>query len=276
MLGKYVVKKNGELEPYSEEKVIHSMNRVGVPQNLQPEVLAHVREKFVGEYMDTDELFHHVFEFLEPRDKKATLRFNLRKAIFDLGPTGFPFEKYVARIFQAQGYKTNVGITLQGECVTHEIDVLLEKDGRRAVVEAKFHNDGGVKTDIQVALSTYARFLDVAKRNNISDCWVITNTKLTTDAIAYAQCKNIKILAWNYPNENNLQDFVERPHMYPITTLSELTKDEKTRLIEDNIILTCDLLKITPQEIKSFPLVKRHRLVKALKSAELICNGANH
>lgn len=273
MYGKFVIKKNGELEPYSEEKVISSMNRVGVPSILQPEVLAHIRDRFTGEYMETDELFRHVFEFLEPRDKKSTLRLNLRRAIFELGPTGFPFEKYVARIFQSQGYKTLVGSYLNGECVRHEIDVLIEKDGKKSNVEVKFHNDGGIKTDIQVVLYTYARFLDISKQNGISECWVITNTKLTTEAITYAKCKGIHVLAWNYPGENNLQDFVEKPNMYPITTITELTRQEKQRLIEDNMILASDLLKITPDEVKTFPLVKRHRLVKAIKSAEILCNG---
>lgn len=275
MHGKFVVKKNGELEPYSEEKVIASMNRVGVPDSLQPEVLSHIREKFTGEYMETDELFHHVFEFLEPRDKKSMLRLNLRQAIFELGPTGFPFEKYVARIFQSQGYKTTVGSFLDGECTKHEIDILLEKDGVRESVEVKFHNDGSNKTDIHVALYTYARFLDIGKKNNVTSCWIITNTKLTTDAVSYAQCKGIKMLAWNYPSQNNLQDFVEKPHMYPITTLTELTRNEKQLLIEDNMVLASDLLKITPEEVKTFPLVKRHRLVKAIKSAEILCNGKN-
>lgn len=275
MYGKYVIKKNGELEPYSEEKVVSSMNRVGVPESLQPEVLSHIRDRFTSEYMETDELFRHVFEFLEPRDKRATLRLNLRRAIFELGPTGFPFEKYVARIFQSQGYKTTVGSFLSGDCTKHEIDVLIEKEGKRASVEVKFHNDGGVKTDIQVVLYTYARFLDISKKNNVSECWVITNTKLTTDAISYAQCKGIHLLAWNYPSQNNLQDFVEKPNMYPITTLTELTKEEKQRLIEDNLVLASDILKITPDEIKTFPLVKRHRLVKAIKSAEVLCGGSS-
>jgi hypothetical protein len=270
MAGKFVVKRNGDIEPYTEEKVISSMNRVGVPGNLQPEVLSHIREKFKGEYITTDELFHHIFEFLEPRDKRATLRFNLRRAIFDLGPTGFPFEKYVARVFQSQGYKTAVGTVMDGECVRHEIDVLIEKEGKKSIVEAKFHNDGGVKTDVQVALYTYARFLDVRSKNNISEVWVITNTKLTSDAVSYAKCKGIHILAWNYPSGASLQDFVEKPRMYPITILTELTEEERRVLIEDNIILCSDLLALSSHEINNFPFVKRTHLKKAIESARTI------
>lgn len=266
----YVVKRNGEVEPFTEEKVVNTMQRVGVPPTLQAEVLAHVRERFQGEYISTDELFKHVFEFLKKNDKKSSLRLNLRRAIFDLGPTGFPFERYLARIFQDQGYKTLVDAHMMGDCVMHEIDVLLEKEGRREIIEAKFHNDLGSKTDVHVALYTHARFLDVSKKNNIHNVWVITNTKLTSDAIAYAMCKGIKILAWNFPSGENLQHFVEIPKMYPITILTDLTHEEKYRLIEDNIILCRDLLSLTPQEISSFPQVKRSHLERAIKSTRIL------
>ncbi|MGE5042232.1 MAG: restriction endonuclease [Candidatus Levyibacteriota bacterium] len=266
----YVVKRNGEVEPFTEEKVVNTMERVGVPSSLQAEVLAHVRNRFQGEYISTDELFKHVFEFLKKADKKSSLRLNLRRAIFDLGPTGFPFERYLARIFQDQGYKTLVDAHMMGECVMHEIDVLLERDGKQEVIEAKFHNDLGSKTDVHVALYTHARFLDISKKNNIENVWIITNTKLTTDAITYATCKGIKVLAWNFPSGGSLQHFVETPKMYPITILTDLTREEKYRLIEDNIILCRDLLNLTPTEINSFPLVKRSHLERAVKSARIL------
>lgn len=269
----YVVKRNGELEPFTEEKVINTMQRVGVPSILQPEVLAHVRARFKGDYISTDDLFKHVFEFLKRTDKKSSLRLNLRRAIFDLGPTGFPFERYIARIFQDQGYKTLVDAHMMGECVLHEIDLLLEREGKREIVEAKFHNDLGSKTDVHVALYTHARFLDVSKKNNIDAVWVITNTKLTTDAISYAQCKGIHVLAWNFPSNQNLQHFVESPKMYPITILTDLTKEEKTVLIEDNIILCRDLLSLSQQEINNFPFIKRTHLERAIQSARVLLEG---
>lgn len=270
MSAMHVVKHNGELEVYSEEKVIHSMERVGVPANLQPEVLKHIRAQFKNGYVTTDQLFTLVSEYLSTTDKKSGLRLNLRKAIFELGPTGFPFEKYLARIFQSRGYKTMVGSRVMGECVMHEVDLILEKDGKREIVEAKFHNDFGVRTDVQVALYTYSRYLDVKTRNDFSNVWLITNTKLSLDAISYAQCKGISVLAWNYPSTGTLQDFVESPHMYPITILSEFTKSEKQFLIEDNIILCSDLLKLTPAEVKNFPMVKQGHLKKAIESARAL------
>lgn len=265
-----VIKRNGDLEPYHEEKVIHTMNRVGVPPHLQSEVLRHLRNQFRGDYISTDELFKHIFEYLKKTDKKASLRLNLRRAILELGPTGFPFERYLARVFQDEGYKTMVDAHLMGECVMHEVDLVLERNGEKDIVEVKFHNDINGKTDLHVVLYTYARFLDLKTKNNINKVWVITNTKLSQDAITYAQCKNINILAWNYPSARHLQYFVEFPKMYPITVLTDFTKEEKVRLIEDNIVLCRDLIQLSEREINSFPLVKKSHLISAIKSARLL------
>lgn len=270
----FVIKKNGEHELYSEDKVIHSMTRVGVPADLQPEVLNHLRSKFRGQFITTDEVFKHLLEFLEPRDKTSTIRLSLRQAIYSLGPTGFPFEKYLARIFQHHGYRTNVDQHLEGDCVIHEVDLVLERDNKREIMEVKFHNEGGVKTDVQVALYTYARYLDLKNKNKIDSLGLITNTKLTLDVIHYARCKGINAIAWNYPSRGNLQDLIENSGMYPITILPELSREEKTRLIEDNIILTEDLLKLSDQEINNYQLVKRARLKRAIDSARLITHPA--
>ena len=266
----YVIKRSGDREPFSEEKVLRSMRRVGVPEDLQGEVVKHIREKVTGDTISTDEVFRHILEFLEPRDRKSSLRFNLRQAIFELGPTGFPFEQYLARIFRDQGYEVEVGIQMQGECVTHEIDLLIIKDNTRQIVEAKFHNSHATKSDIQTALYTYARFLDVKDKNDIDNVWLITNTKLSQDAIVYTQCKGIPAIAWNYPNEGNLQDFVEQPHMYPITILNVFSDAEKKRLVEKDIVLCRDLLE-KKDEAFADVLINNENIERARQDAEMIC-----
>lgn len=266
----YVVKKSGEREEYDEEKVRRSMNRVGVSDDLKPEVLSHIKEKFEKNEMSTDDVFHHIMEFLEPRDRKSSLRFNLRQAIFELGPTGFPFEKYLAKIFESMGYKVTTNLIMNGDCVRHEIDLLLEKNGHREIVEVKFHNHHVVKTDVQTALYTYARFLDVKEKNKIDNVWLVTNTKLTQDAITYANCKGMVAIAWNYPEHGNLQDLVEEPQMYPITLLTSLSEQEKKRLIEKNIVFCTDLLTKSDASLAD-PLLRNDSLKKAREDAKLVC-----
>lgn len=265
-----VVKKSGDVEVYDEEKVRRTMNRVGVPDDLKPEILAHIKEKFQNGEMSTDDLFHHVMEYLEPRDRKSSLRLNLRQAIFELGPTGFPFEQYLAQIFRSMGYTVTTDVIMNGDCVKHEIDLVLEKDGHKEIVEVKFHNHHVVKTDVQVALYTYARFLDVKEKNNVENVWLVTNTKLTTEAIAYANCKGMPVIAWNYPEHGNLQDLVEEPEMYPITLLTSLSEQEKKRLVEKNIVFCRDLLTKSDGDLAD-PLIRNDSLQKAKDDARLVC-----
>ena len=142
-----VIKRDGSEVVFDDQRVLRSVEHVGVPKELHDQVLQHIKERIQPDNtITTDEIFYHIREFLVDRDKKSALRFNLRQAIFELGPTGFPFEQYLAKIFRSQGYKTNVDLMMEGECVTHEIDLLIEKDGRRETVEAKFHNQNGGKT----------------------------------------------------------------------------------------------------------------------------------
>ena len=268
-----VTKRDGSEVVFDDQRIIRSMERVGVAKELYTRVLAHIKEKVQADNtITTDEIFYHIREFLIDRDKKSALRFNLRQAIFELGPTGFPFEQYLAKVFRSQGYKASVDLMMEGECVTHEIDLLIEKDGVRETVEAKFHNQNGGKTDVHVLLYTYARFLDIKDKNKIDKVWVATNTKLTSDAIAYAECKGMKALAWNYPPEENLHEFVEKPKMYPITTLTDLTIEEERRFIDNEIVLASDLLKISDDELSEKYLIDGKRIPVIRESAELICN----
>lgn len=266
----FVIKKSGNKEAYDEEKVRRTMNRVGVPDNLKPEILAHIKEKFQDSQMSTDDIFHHVMEYLEPRDRKSSLRLNLREAIFELGPTGFPFEQYLAHILRNMGYEVTTDVIMNGDCVRHEIDLVLEKDGHKEIVEVKFHNHHVVKTEVQVALYTYARFLDVKEKNNVENVWLVTNTKLTTEAIAYANCKGMPIIAWNYPEKGNLQDLVEEPEMYPVTLLTSLSEQEKKRLVEKNIVFCRDLLTRSDGDLAD-PLIRNDSLQKAKDDARLVC-----
>lgn len=244
----FVIKGNGDREKFSDDKVLRTARRIGVPKEIEQEVLDSIKEN-LRQDTPTSEISSQIRDFLATRDLQVpTLRLNLKKSLFDLGPTGYPFEKYVGKIFESKGYAVEVGITLQGDCVTHEIDVLLEKDGKREIIEAKFHNQPGSRTDIQAALYTYARYLDVKEKNNISGVWIFTNTKLTLDAVHYAKCKGMHAVGWNYPETESLQDFLEKPHLYPITILTKLENSTKHRLIENGIVLVTDFLE-TPKDM---------------------------
>ncbi len=159
-----------------------------------------------------------------------------------LGPTGYPFEDFVSKLLETQGYTTRVRQILSGKCVSHEIDIIAEKNGRTTMIEAKFHNSSGVRSEVHVALYTQARFEDVSVRNRIDEAWLVTNTKTTIDANTYAQCAGMHILSWDYPEGEGLRDLIERSRLHPVTMLTTLAQSQKMTLLENHIVLCKDIL----------------------------------
>ena len=260
-----IVKATGQTENFSEEKLLRSIQRAGVPEKLHREAVEHIREKLYQD-MPTSEIYRHILEYLgkSPYPHSGS-RYSLKQAIMDLGPTGFPFESFIASILNRHGYKTETDVILPGLCVSHEVDVLAEKDDQKIMIECKFHNRIGNRTDIKVALYVMARYQDLTvgwiNRNNTSklaEVWLVTNTKCTTDAITYAQCMGIKIISWGYPEKGNLQDLIEKDKLHPITVLTTLNNLQKHLLLNNHLVLcrdltdnnlAFDLLKLSSEDI---------------------------
>lgn len=235
-----VIKATGEKEPFSEEKLRHSIQRAGIPLDLQDAVVEHVTAR-VYENIPTSEIYHHITEFLTQKNPYIRAKFSLKKAIMELGPTGYPFEDFVAKVLETQGYKTQTRTILEGKCITHEIDIIAEKDNERIAIEAKYHNMPGTKTNVHVALYTKARFDDIKDINHMTQAWLVTNTKITLDAVTYAECSGMKVISWNYPDGGSLRDLIEKSGLTPITALTTLSDHQKKLLIENGVVLSKDL-----------------------------------
>ncbi|MDO8639421.1 MAG: restriction endonuclease, partial [bacterium] len=196
-------------------------------------------------------------------------RYGLKQAIMAFGPTGYPFEDFVSKIIETLGYQTKTRVTLAGRCVNHEIDILGEsrQNKKRIIVEAKFHNESGIKTNIHVSLYTYARFQDVRAKNQIDEVWLVTNTKITTDAIAYAICMGMKVTSWDYPEGESLRDMIEKSGLTPVTILTTLPKSNLDNLLSRGIVLCRDLHK-NPEMLIGLPKDKKQAI---LEEANFVC-----
>jgi hypothetical protein len=155
----------------------------------------------------------------------------------------------VARLLSYRGLHTEVGKTVQGRCVTHEIDVLAIDDHKERYIECKFHQKQGYTTDVKVPLYIHSRFQDIVNyyadmhdTSKYREPWIVTNTRFSTDAIQYAECSDIKLIGWQYPHEHGLERLVEDIGLYPITVLANLTEREKKKLFEYDIVLCIDIL----------------------------------
>ena len=253
-----IIKATGEREPYSREKIIYSIKRAGIPDVLRDQVVRHIEEKlFPG--ISTSEIYRHISEFIgRSAHPYYEASYNLKRAIMELGPSGFPFEQLVAAILSSKGYRdVQTNVTLQGKCVSHEIDVLAVKNEGHYLIECKFHNQPGLRTDVKVALYVDARFQDVLSawkaegdRHKLHQAWIFTNTKCSKDVISYANCRGMKVTAWGYPDKDNLQELIESGKYYPITCLVSLPNFFKQKLLAQNIVLVSDL-KANKNLIKS-------------------------
>ena len=209
---------------------------------------------------------------MKKHNQASASKYSLKRAIFDLGPTGFPFERLISALLKQKGYKTKIGEILNGECITHEIDVLAEKDGNTYTIECKFHQNPTNINNVKIPLYINSRFIDVQKAWNnsgkttyLKQGWLVTNTRFTKDAIDYAKCVDLTLLSWDYPKNNGIKYNIDKYGLYPITTLTTLTKKEKIKLIENDIILVKELSKM-PESLNHLSFSEKQ---KALVLAEV-------
>jgi Holliday junction resolvase-like predicted endonuclease len=261
-----VLKASGIKEPFSEEKLRSSINRAGIPQDLQNEVLFHVQSKLY-ENIPTLEVYKHVREFLQNKPHPNAIKYKLKQALMELGPTGYPFEDFVAEILKAEGYSAQTRTVLMGKCVSHEIDVIAQKADEKLMVEAKYHNAIGIHTDVHVSLYTNARFEDLKDKYQFTKPWLFTNTKITSDALAYALCVGMGVTGWNYPQEESLRNLIEKYQLYPVTILSTLSNSQKQILLENHVVSVKDITQNQScLELLGIQSDKKAKIVEEVKS----------
>jgi predicted RecB family endonuclease len=234
-----VLKASGKLEPFSPQKVRRSLSRIGVAEPAREEILAALVEG-IYDGIPTSEIYARLLKLIQASSPHLAPKYNLRRAIGELGPSGYPFEDFFAGVLKARGYDAAVRQEVAGNCVRHEIDVVAQRAGQRLMVECKFHNRAGVKSDVKDALYVYARFLDVGK--SFDEGWLVTNTKMTSQARAYAACVGLRVISWDYPEDFSLRSLVEETRLYPITALTALSGGEKKELLARGIVFCKDLV----------------------------------
>lgn len=233
-----VVKASGEVESFSEENVIGSLIRAGSDRKLAEKIVSEIKPSLY-QNIPTFEIYTAVMRALKREQRSLADRYDLKRAIMELGPTGYPFEKFIASVLGECGYKTLTNQIILGKCVSHEVDIVAT-NSRKYLIECKFHNQPGYRTDIKVALYTYARFLDV-KEKGFEVPWLVTNTKLTEDVKVYANCVGMKLTSWDYPGEESLRRLIDQSGLHPVTALTSISKKQKESLIERGIVFCRDL-----------------------------------
>ena len=155
-------------------------------------------------------------------------------------------------------------------CIRHEVDIVAEKNDKISMIETKFHNNLGTRSEVQTALYTYARFLDVKDKCGFSDAWIVTNTKTTQDANTYAECMGMKIISWSYPKQGSLRELIEKTKLHPITMLTSLSSGIKMDLLKEHIVM-CKDLSSNLSHLDNFIHSKEEK-EKVVRELDFICN----
>lgn len=259
-------KASGEKTFFSEDKLRRSLLRSGA----SPEVIDAIITQIIARLyngISTSEIYNIAFRLLKQHRKGPAARYKLKNALMELGPSGFPFEQFIARIFRSMGYDTQTGQLIDGKCVRHEVDVVATKEGEEHLIECKFHQLKGVFCDVKISLYISARFADIRQqqpgaaplKTHPFKGWLITNTHFSKDAITYGLCAGLNLMGWDFPAKGSLKELIDQYGLHPVTSLTTLTRQEKEQLMKQKIVLCSE---IAEQEALLKKMISPERLKK--------------
>ncbi len=269
-----IIKADGTVEPFDGSKLEESLMRAGATQPTAERIRLTIQAS-MGPSVQSHDIYRRAFQMLRHHSRPSAARYSLRRALFELGPTGHPFEDFVAELFRAEGWTVEDRKLIPGKCVTHEVDVFATRGNERLGAELKYHNDPGFKTDVKIALYVKSRFDDIwqcdpkAQTCPVDRGMLITNTKFTKDAIQYATCAGLELLGWTFPHEGNLYDRIVATGLYPVTALTLLKKAEK-RLLIDKGVVTCAQVRAHREVLRELGITPE-RMGAILAEAGALC-----
>jgi hypothetical protein len=268
-----IIKGNGETEYFQPEKLHHSLKRAGSDSKTARRIIDHI-ENELKDGMKTLDIYTHAFDLLKKTKPSMAAKYDLKKALLRLGPSGYPFERFIGKLWEKQGYKVEIGKMVSGICIEHEVDVIAENEHEVVMMECKYHNYHDIKSDIKTALYVHARMEDLKahwqakhgdSKKTFKGC-LVTNTQFSHTAIKYAECVGLNIVAWSYPAGKGLAQLIDKVGLHPITCLTSLTEEQSKQMLNDGHVLCKDVAKGLP----SLRLKKEQR-EKVLQEAEEVC-----
>jgi len=272
-----IVKHSGETTLFDIEKLERSLMNAGASEHTA-EIISNEVSEDLYDGITTHLIYKRAHKLLRRHEKSKASRYGLKKAILELGPTGYPFEMFIGELMRHEGFKAEVGNIMQGRCVTHEVDVLAYDESTVRMIECKFHNRLGYKTDVKVPMYIKSRFEDLSAmwQNDSAyggkkhEGWVVTNARFTQDAIDFARCSGLHVISWDYPNGHSLKNLITKHSLFPITTLSKLSKAHKETLLNAGVTLAKTLCE-TPERLKEYG-IDEVKLQKITLEAQMVCD----
>jgi Holliday junction resolvase len=245
-----IQKYSGEYVDFDLDKLAFSLSKSGATESDVDEIVRKI-EPQIYDGMHTKDLYKLAFKYLKKKSNTFAARFSLKRALRDLGPDGYYFERWVARLFQHMGYETLHNQLLAGYAVNHEIDVLGKKDGALIIAECKFRNTTEAKISVTTPMYFLSRFKDLQGKTFdnfeseavVKEGWLVTNVFLTEDAKVFCKYYGLDMLSWDFPEDKSIKARVDNTGLYPITCLTTLNKSDKNELLKLDCILVRELIE---------------------------------
>ncbi|MCI4670390.1 MAG: ATPase [Bacteroidia bacterium] len=271
-----IKKASGEEVYYDSSKLEHSLFKAGATQETTRQIIEQV-EKELYPGIPTYKIYQRAFSILRREGRAMAARYKLKRAIMELGPSGFPFEKYIGELLKKRGFEVEVGVYEKGKCISHEIDVLGDNGKLRIAVECKFGAKPTKRLDVKIPLYIDSRFRDIANKwstvkahkDKKLEGWIVTNGEFTDDAQKYGTCAGLHLISWSFPERGNLKDLIDASGLYPLTSLTSITKKEKKELLSSGMVLAKGLLN--QKEKLSAMSIPPARVKRAIAELEELC-----
>ena len=108
-----IIKSSGEKAKFSLDKLKASLNQIGADKQTVNQIIDKVRDE-IYQGISTKEIYNRAYALLKKNKRHLASRYKLKKAIYELGPTGFPFEQFLARLFEFGEAFTQIGAQFVG------------------------------------------------------------------------------------------------------------------------------------------------------------------
>jgi len=267
-----IKKASGEMEAFEKSKLQRSLLNAGAEEEIINEIVSDI-ENWIEHGFTSKKIYSRAFQLLNKKKTYAAIYYRLKQAIAELGPSGYPFETFIGKIFEKRGYSVETGKVLDGFCITHEMDVIATNKDTQHLVECKYRIGKEKHINIQIPLYVRARIDDIVRKRKLDpqfsklkfEGWIATNTRFSPDCIEYSKCSGLHLLGWDFPEGNSLKDIIEKEKLYPLTVLKQLLKREKQQLLDQGFVLCSEILN-NPEILSSFQLSnpKQKALMKEL------------
>ena len=89
----YVRKASGRKELFDTEKFRASLAKAGAAESLIDSMVFEIQQ--LPKLRSTKEIYGYALTRLQQEHMAVAARYNIKRALLDLGPAGFPFEQFI-------------------------------------------------------------------------------------------------------------------------------------------------------------------------------------